>query len=171
MMAEKPQIRIRRLEPSDLAGLNRIYNHYVLETAATFDLEPWSLERRQGWFDNFKSPGPLQAFAAVAGTELVGYAYSAAHRSRPAYRTSVETSVYLHPEWPRRGIGTRLYQALFDALASEDLHRAYAGIALPNPGSIALHERFGFRNIGTYEEVGRKFERFWSVLWMEKELD
>ena len=168
--ARNMPIQITRLQPSHLADLNRIYNYYVLESSATFDLEPWSGERRREWFEAFGSTGPRQAFVALADGEVVGYAYSACHRSRPAYRTSVETSVYLHPEWHRHGIGTRLYQALFDALASEDLHRAYAGIALPNQGSIALHERFGFRQVGTYDEVGRKFERYWSVLWMEKEL-
>ncbi len=70
----------------------------------------------------------------------------------------------------RRGIGTLLYQALFDALADEGLHRAYAGIAQPNAASTALHERFGFRYVGTYREVGHKFGRWWDVAWHEKEL-
>jgi phosphinothricin acetyltransferase len=60
-----------------------------------------------------------------------------------------------------------LYEALLDALRVEDVHRAYAGLALPNPASVALHERFGFREIGTYREVGRKFGRYWSVRWYE----
>lgn len=79
-------------------------------------------------------------------------------------------SVYCAPEAAGRGIGTLLYTALFEALAGEDLHRAYAGIALPNEASVRLHDRFGFRHLGTYEEVGRKFDRYWDVAWYEKKL-
>jgi phosphinothricin acetyltransferase len=101
---------------------------------------------------------------------ILGYATSSPYRPKPAYSTSVEATVYVAPDAGRRGIGTLLYKALFAALAGEDVHRAYAGIAQPNEASVRLHERFGFRHAGTYTEVGRKFGRYWDVAWYEKEL-
>jgi len=86
------------------------------------------------------------------------------------YDTSIETSVYLVPESVGRGAGSRLYEELFKALEGEAVHRAYAGIALPNPASIALHERFGFKRVAHFTEQGRKFERYWDVAWYEKPL-
>jgi phosphinothricin acetyltransferase len=101
---------------------------------------------------------------------ILGYATSSAFRPKAAYGTSVEVSVYLAPDAGGRGVGTLLYRALFAALATEDVHRTYAGIAQPNEASTRLHERFGFRYVGTYREVGRKFGRYWDVAWYEKEL-
>ena len=102
--------------------------------------------------------------------EPVGYASSSPFRPKAAYDTSVETSVYVAPEWTGRGVGRKLYERLFAALAAEDVHRAYAGITIPNPGSIALHERFGFTLIGVFTHAGRKFGRYWDVAWYEKHL-
>ncbi|WP_407552258.1 N-acetyltransferase family protein [Streptomyces sp. Pv4-95] len=101
---------------------------------------------------------------------LLGYATSSAFRPKAAYATSVEVTVYCAPRAVGRGVGTLLYEALFEALAGEDVHRAYAGIALPNESSVRLHARFGFRHIGTYTEVGRKFGRYWDVAWYQKDL-
>jgi phosphinothricin acetyltransferase len=83
----------------------------------------------------------------------------------------VETSVYIAPDAVGRGAGTRLYEELFRSIEHEDVHRALAGIALPNPASIALHERFGFKRVALFTEQGRKFERFWDVAWFEKPLE
>jgi phosphinothricin acetyltransferase len=101
---------------------------------------------------------------------VLGYATSSPFRPKPGYLTSVETSVYLRPDATGHGLGTLLYRAVFDALAGQDLHRAYAGVALPNDASVRLHERLGFREIGTFVEVGRKFGRYWDVLWFERSL-
>jgi phosphinothricin acetyltransferase len=101
---------------------------------------------------------------------VVGYACSVRFRPKSAYSTSVETSVYLDPDLKGRGIGARLYATLFDRLRGEDLHRAYAGVTRPNPASVALHLRFGFRSVGIYREVGRKLGRYWDVEWFEKPL-
>lgn len=101
---------------------------------------------------------------------ILGYATSGPHRPKPAYATSVETSVYVAHDAGRRGLGTLLYDALFHSLSGEDLHRAYAGITQPNEASVRLHTRFGFRHLGTFGEVGRKFGRYWDVAWYAKEL-
>lgn len=95
---------------------------------------------------------------------------AAAGGPKQAYDSSVETSVYCAPGATGRGIGRGLYSALFGALSGEDVHRAYAGIALPNPASIALHERFGFVQVAYFSEQGRKLGRYWDVAWFEKAL-
>ncbi|MGW7023179.1 N-acetyltransferase family protein [Streptomyces decoyicus] len=101
---------------------------------------------------------------------LLGYATSSSFRHKAAYAPSVEVTAYCAPHAVGRGIGTLLYTALFEALADEDVHRAYAGITQPNKASTRLHTRFGFRHIGTYTEVGRKFGRYWDVAWYQKDL-
>ena len=103
--------------------------------------------------------------------DLLGFASSSPFRHRPAYNTSVETSIYLDPDAIGSGVGTTLFGALLELLdADERLHRAYGGIALPNEASIALHEKFGFRLAGTYREVGYKFDKYWDVARYEKDL-
>jgi phosphinothricin acetyltransferase len=155
----------------DVPGLLEIYNHYVRTTAVTFDTVPLQLEERLEWFGHYGVTGPHRLFvAARADGALLGYAAASRLRPKPAYDTSVETSAYVRPDALGRGIGTLLYSHLFDALAGEDVHRAYAGIALPNPASVALHRRFGFREIGVYREVGRKFGRWWDVAWFERKV-
>jgi phosphinothricin acetyltransferase len=136
----------------------------------TFDVEPFTVEGRREWFSHYTSDGPHRLLVAVDGRAVLGYASSGPFRGRPAYRTSVETSVYCRPEATGRGIGTQLYERLFEAIAGLGLHRAYAGITVPNEPSLALHRRFGFREIGTFGEVGHKFDRYWDVLWLEKSL-
>ncbi|MGW6458555.1 N-acetyltransferase family protein [Streptomyces sp. NPDC055078] len=127
---------------------------------------PVSTDVRGGAPDRLPTASPAEP--PWAG--LLGYATSGPLRPKAAYSTSVEVSVYCAPEAAGRGIGTLLYTSLFDALAEEDVHRAYAGITQPNEASVRLHTRFGFRPIGTYGEVGRKFGRYWDITWYEKSL-
>src|SRR5205085_11231019 len=101
---------------------------------------------------------------------IVGYASSSQFRTKPAYDTTVETTIYCAPGATGCGIGATLYAALFDAVREEDIHVAVAGITLPNDASVALHERFGFRRIGLMPEVGRKFGRYWDVAWFMRRL-
>jgi phosphinothricin acetyltransferase len=101
---------------------------------------------------------------------VLGYAATGTFRAKQAYETTVEASVACSPDATGRGIGRRLYQALFAVMENEDVHRAVAGIAQPNPASNALHKRFGFVAIGTFTQVGRKFDKHWDVLWMEKKM-
>jgi len=150
--------------------LNDIYNQYVAETHYTFDVEAMTADRRGEWFTHYRATGRYRVLVAVSGGVVVGYASSSRFRPKPAYETSIETSVYLAPEAAGRGAGSRLYKGLFKALEGEDVHRAYAGIALPNPASIGLHERFGFKRVAHFSEQGRKFGRYWDVAWYEKPL-
>jgi phosphinothricin acetyltransferase len=156
-------IVIRRAEQGDLPGLLAIYNHYVRETPATFDIEPRTLAQRQAWFDSFAATGRYQCFVAVKDGEPAGWASSYRYNDRAAYDPTVGSSIYLTRPARGQGLGRQLYAALFEALAREDIHRVFAGIVPPNPASIGLHESFGFRLAGTLTEVGRKFGRFWDV--------
>jgi phosphinothricin acetyltransferase len=166
----RPRARVRPGMEADLETVNEIYNHYVLASHATFDLEPTTIAWRRDWFGHYDERGPFRIFVAEADEGVIGYASSSRYRLRPGYQTSVETSAYVAPEAVGRGIGAALYGALFHALEAEDLHRAYAGIALPNPASVRLHQRFGFREAGRFSEQGRKFDRYWDVAWFEKQL-
>jgi phosphinothricin acetyltransferase len=154
---------IGRVKQDDLPALLDIYNHYVRETPITFDIEPRTLVQRQIWLDGFASAGRYQCFVAVKSGRAVGWASSHPYKERAAYDTTVATSIYLAPDACRQGLGRRLYATLFDALAGEDIHRAFVGITLPNEASVRLHLAFGFQPVGTYGEVGRKFGRFWDV--------
>ncbi|MGW0814204.1 N-acetyltransferase family protein [Streptomyces viridiviolaceus] len=171
-MTEHTDVQVRPGVESDLQALTELYNHYVMETPITFDTRVFTAEERRPWLLSHPEDGPyrLRVAADADSQEILGYATSSPYRAKPAYATSVETTVYVAPRAARRGVGTLLYQALFAALSGEDLHRAYAGIAQPNEASVRLHERFGFRYVGTYREVGRKFGRYWDVAWYEKPL-
>ncbi|MEO0457232.1 MAG: N-acetyltransferase family protein [Cyanobacteria bacterium P01_A01_bin.114] len=166
-----PVALIRPSLPSDIVPLTELYNDYILNTTITFDITPYAVEqRRVNWFAHYGQTGRHRLFVAELEGKLLGYATSSQFRAKAAYDTSVETSIYLHPDAQGQGLGTRLYDTLFAALKSEDVHRAYAGITLPNPKSIALHQKFGFQSVGYYREVGRKFDRYWDVEWYEKAL-
>jgi phosphinothricin acetyltransferase len=156
----EPQVLVRPAAEADLDPLNDMYNQYVKDTHFTFDLEPLTIEARREWFTHYAPAGRYRLFVAVSGASVVGYACSSKFRTKPGYLTSVETSVYLAPDAVGRGTGTKLYHELFRSLAAEDVHRAYAGIALPNPGSVALHEHFGFKRVAHFTEQGRKFGRY-----------
>jgi phosphinothricin acetyltransferase len=163
-------VELRPARAPDLAALTAIYNHYVRETPVTFDVEPYHEEARRPWLEGFAPEGPHRLFVAERGGDLLGYAGSMGFRPKAAYATTVETTVYLRPASEGQGVGSLLYAKLFEALQGEDLHRACAGITLPNPASIRLHERFGFRPVGVFHEVGRKLGRYWDVAWYEKSL-
>ena len=107
---------------------------------------------------------------ATRDGRVAGYAYGTAHRARAAYRFSTETTVYVDAAHRRAGVGRALYEALFVALAARGLHRAYAGIALPNDGSVGLHRAVGFTPVGVFAEVGWKFDRWHDVSWWQRPL-
>jgi len=161
---------IRAAERNDLSRLTEIYNHYVIHTPITFDLEPWSVERRVAWFDQFAATGRYRLIVAEQDGVVAGYAGTTRFRPKAAYDTTVETTIYCAPEAAGKGIGKKLYAALFASLAGEDVHRVVAGYVPPNPASAKLHEHFGFRPVGIFSENGYKFGRYWDVCWLERPL-
>jgi len=161
---------IRPAVLDDLPALVGVYNHYVINSHVTFDTHPFTVEQRASWFDQFADAGPHRLLVADADGACAGYASSHAFRAKPAYDTSVETTAYVAPDWLGQGIGRLLYRTLLDELEAEPLHRAYGGIAQPNAASVALHESLGYTLVGTYREVGFKFDRYWDVSWYEKTL-
>lgn len=164
------EILIRAAERSDLPRLTEIYNHYVIHTPVTFDVEPWSVERRISWFDQFADTGRYRLLVAEQNGCVAGYAGTTRFRPKAAYDTTVETTIYCAPGATGKGIGAKLYAALFASLAVEDVHRIVAGYVPPNPASAKLHERFGFRPVGMFSENGYKLGRYWDVLWVERSL-
>ncbi len=162
---------VRHAVQADLERIVEIYNHYIENTPISFETETHTVEGRREWFAGFRTTGPYRLMVAESGGVVVGFACSARFNPRAAYSTSVETSVYLDPGATGRGLGSRLYAALLEELDREPgLHRAYGGISQPNPASNALHERLGFRHVGTFREVGYKFDRYWDVARYEREL-
>ena len=166
--ASPPTARIRPATSDDLAAINDIYNHYVRETAITFDIDEWSMERRREWFEQFGDGGRHRLLVAERDGVVSGFAGTHQFRTKAAYDTTVETTIYCAPGSTGTGIGRRLYARLFEALADEDIRSMIAGITMPNDASVALHRRFGFVDAGVMHAVGRKFDRFWDVLWMER---
>jgi phosphinothricin acetyltransferase len=157
---------IRPAVREDLPRLTEIYNSYVVSSHATFDDVPFTLEQRAEWFSHYGTP-PHHLLVADVDGEVLGYATSSPYRPKPGYRTTVETSVYLAPDAGGRGLGSALYDALLALVDAAGVHRCLAGIALPNAASIALHERCGFRHVGTYTEVGFK-QRWVDVAWYQR---
>jgi len=165
-------IRIRPADRTDLPRLTEIYNHYVMHTPVTFDLEPYTVERRAAWFEQFSLIGRYRLVVAQDEENgmVLGYAGTTRFRPKAAYDTTVETTVYSSPETVGKGIGRKLYAGLFDALADEDIHRIVGGYTLPNAASAKLHEMFGFKRVGIFSEVGYKFGKYWDVQWTERPL-
>jgi phosphinothricin acetyltransferase len=164
-------VLVRNSQDGDLVALVDIYNHYVEHTAITFHTQPFTAPERIAWFTSFSDDGPYRLLVAEQEGRVAGYASSVQFKARAAYDTSVETTIYLAPDATGKGVGIALYGALVKTLiADERLHRAYGGIALPNDASIALHEKLGFKKVGTYSEVGNKFDKYWDVAWYEKDL-
>lgn len=168
--AGSPGLQVRPAERADLPRLVEIYNHYVVHTPITFDLEPYTVEGRAAWFEQFAPAGRHRLLVAEEGGRVLGYAGSMRWRPKAAYETTVETTIYCSPDAAGRGVGSRLYGALIAALADEDVHRILGGYTLPNAASAALHRRFGFAPVGIFREVGRKFGRFWDVAWTARPL-
>jgi phosphinothricin acetyltransferase len=163
-------IRIRPANRADLPRLTGIYNHYVIHTPVTFDLEPYTVERRATWFEQFSLTGRYRLVVAEESGVVLGYAGTTRFRVKPAYDTTVETTVYSSPEAVGKGIGRKLYAGLFNALADENINRIVGGYTLPNAASAKLHEMFGFKSVGIFSEVGYKFGKYWDVAWTERPL-
>jgi phosphinothricin acetyltransferase len=165
------ELHVRPGRSRDLRQVTEVYNHYVERTAVTFEVVPALLSDRIAWFREHASTGRYRLLVATdGGDRVLGWATSSPFRPRAAYATTVEASVYCRPEFAGLGIGSRLYESLFESIQGEDIERVVAGVTLPNPASVRLHRRFGFRRVGTFHRVGRKLGRYWDVAWFERPL-
>lgn len=163
------ETRVRPGERSDLEAVTAIYNEYVLRSSATFEVTRVLPKDRLSWWQEHSQGGRHRLYVAVDAEDgVLGWATTSPFRPRAAYATTVESSAYLRPSAVGQGIGSGLYRALFESIQEEDIERIVAGIAQPNPASTALHLRFGFRHVGTFSRVGRKFDRCWDVAWYER---
>ena len=159
---------IRAAALMDSAAIAAIYNHYVTNTVITFEEEPVPAEAMAGRIVETQAQD-LPWLVAERDGQVIGYCYASRWKVRSAYRHSVETTIYLRHGHEGRGLGRRLYGALLDILKTRDIHAAIGGAALPNAASVALHEKLGFRPVGTFREVGFKFGRrvdvaYWQLL-------
>lgn len=158
-------VNLRPATPADAAQLCDIYNYYVRETVVTFEESP-ILEAEMAKRIADVTP-QLPWLACEQEGSIVGYAYASPWKVRAAYRHSVEASVYLAPHATGQGLGSRLYQALIAELRQRNLHCVIGGAALPNPASVALHEKLGFSKVAEFREVGFKFGRWIDVAYWE----
>jgi phosphinothricin acetyltransferase len=153
---------IRTGTPEDASSIAGIYNHYVLNTAISFETDAIGTDEMAARIREVTAAGLPWVVAELNG-RVVGYAYASQWKGRCAYRFSVESSVYVDAKHTGQGIGSELYDALLGRLRGGKTHVVIGGIALPNEGSVALHERFGFRKVAHFNEVGFKFERWIDV--------
>lgn len=160
---------VRTAEISDAAAIQAIYAPMIERTAISFELEPPSVEEMAKRIESTLPTYPY--LVAERDGQVIGYAYGSQHRAREAYRWSVDVTVYIAPEMHRSGVGRKLYDVLLPILKRQRFHAAYAGIALPNDGSVGLHEALGFAHIGTYPEVGFKHGAWHDVGYWRIALD
>jgi L-amino acid N-acyltransferase YncA len=161
------EAEVRAASGRDAAGVAAVYRPYVVGSAASFEQDPPEedeVRRRM-----FASP-QLPWLVAERDGVLVGYAYASRHRERPAYRWSVEVSVYLVPPEAGRGTGRRLYEGLLRAVHDLGYVSVFAGITLPNDASVGLHEAMGFVPVGIFRRVGFKHGRWHDVGWWQRTL-
>ena len=160
--ARQDAVSVRPATAADAAAVARIYNPYVTDTIVTFEEEPVTAAEMAERIDQVLADSLPWLVADVDGV-VAGYAYATRWRPRFGYRFSVEVTVYLAADRGGRGIGSKLYEALIAALRERGLRAAMGGIALPNDASVALHEKFGFKKVAHFDQVGIKFDRWIDV--------
>jgi Sortase and related acyltransferases len=162
------QLIIRRATKQDAAAILAIYAPYIEKTIITFEYEIPSVEEFSERITQTLLKYPY--LVAVYQDELVGYAYAGPYKGRAAYDWSVETTVYVQENCSIKGVGTALYQRLEYYLEQQGIYQLMACITEGNQKSVAFHEKFGYQMIGTFKQVGFKFEKWCDVLWMQKTL-
>jgi phosphinothricin acetyltransferase len=160
-----PTIRLATLE--DAEQVQAIYAPYC-HTPISFESEPPTVEEIRGRLA--KVLGQYPWLLCESDGEVLGYAYASQHRERAAYRWSVDTSVYIRQGRLRRGVGRALYTSLLAVLPLQGYVNAYAGVTLPNPASVGLHQAMGFQLVGVYQQVGFKGGAWHDVAWFQRPL-
>lgn len=159
---------IRPATIADAAAIAAIYNHYVETTTITFEEQAVQVDEMARRIQDVGARLPWYVFERDGS--VIGYAYATPWRARSAYRFSVESTVYVSPDFPRQRIGSRLYNALIDDLRTRDIHVILGGIAQPNTASVSLHESLGFEKVAHFKRVGRKFGQWVDVAYWELQL-
>jgi L-amino acid N-acyltransferase YncA len=159
---------IRFATADDAVAVQAIYAPIVVQTAISFELEPPTVDEMRQRIATTLALFPWLVCEQDGAT--VGYAYASRHRERAAYQWSADISAYVHERWRGQGVGRALYRSLFERLHAQGYYNVYAGIALPNAPSVALHEAMGMRLVGVYEHVGYKLDRWHDVGWWQGEL-
>jgi phosphinothricin acetyltransferase len=160
---------IRFVTANDADRICAIYNHYIENSIATFEEENVTASDMRDRVGDATDARPW--FVYDLDDEIAGFAYASPWKSRCSYRFSLETTVYLSPDHLGQGIGTDLYGHLIESIRKKNIHSLIGAIALPNDGSIALHEKLGFRKVGQFVEVGWKFDHWIDVGYWELILD
>ena len=169
MLCPVRSISVRPIVDTDADEIRAIYNPEVLESTVTFDLVPRTLEDQLAWqHERAGAHAVLVAVDEGAGGEIVGYASLSAYKTRAAYATTVEDSVYIRRDQQGRGVGTLLLSELLAVATAHGFHAVMARIVGGHDASIALHARLGFEIVGTEREVGRKFGRWLDVVVMQR---
>jgi phosphinothricin acetyltransferase len=158
-------VEIRLVERGDAEAIRDIYNREVLESTVTFDLVPRTAAEQQAWIDAHSGGHP--ALVALAAGEVIGFASVSPYRSRPAYATTVEDSVYVRRDRQGQGVGAALLGALVARTRDHGFHSIIARIVGGHASSIALHRRCGFEEVGVERQVGRKFGQWLDVVLMQ----
>ena len=166
-----PDVRLRDATHADLPRILEITNDAILRTTAMWSLEPTTLEERRAWFDARRERGYPVLVAVDPEGRVFGFASYGEFRPRAGYRQTVEHSLYVDAALRGRGIGSALLAVLIERARADGHHVMVAGIDGENSGSIRLHERFGFEQVGRLHEVGRKFDRWLDLVFMERRLD
>lgn len=165
-----PEALVRITTDSDVSAIADIYAHYVRHSTATFEIEPPDLQELNRRRIEIQSQGLPYLTAEIAGM-IRGYAYASLYRTRPAYRFSVEDSIYIEPGFIGQGLGRLLLTELIERCAAQGRHQMIAIIGdQENTASIRLHARLGFRNVGYLEAVGCKFDRWIDTVIMQRAL-
>ncbi|UTM59798.1 GNAT family N-acetyltransferase [Photobacterium sp. CCB-ST2H9] len=151
-----------------IPAITAIFNHYIAQTNARFETEPMTLGNRNDWFAQFQPDSPHQLFVAIENQTVTGFACSQPYRPSPAFSETVEVTIYLHPDAKGKGTGSALMAALLETLASQPVRCVLSGIALPNDASVALHQKFGFKEVGIFQNYAQKNGESISSLWMQK---
>lgn len=159
---------IRRALLSDAEQIRAIYLPIVKDTNISFETDPPDAEEIARRIST--TLATHEWLVAHDQNGIAGYAYASQFRSRHAYRYAVETTAYVHERCRGQGVGKSLYEALFKSLDTLNFHSAYAGIALPNPASLALHKSVGFESIGIFKEAGLKFGKWHDVSWWQRKV-
>jgi L-amino acid N-acyltransferase YncA len=154
---------VRPAEAADAGALAEIYAPSVLQRPTSFELRAPDAAEMAARLARVTAAWPW--FVAEEGARVLGYCYASAFAEREAYRWSVTTTVYVREGHHRRGIGLAMYARLLDTLRRQGAVRAFAGITLPNDGSVGLHRAVGFEPVGLYPQAGFKLGRWWDVAW------